>query len=118
MSDDVTNLAEVLRDADELAYANVHANWARVNIARTILASDWLAERDATNRLAGEARAHTDAIAAYAELVERVEALAAKWDEDRLTYPTEIDERAQFAEIAVRLCGEELRALIDPEATS
>lgn len=34
-------LANVLREGDELAFDNIHADWARRSIARTILNSAW-----------------------------------------------------------------------------
>jgi hypothetical protein len=46
--------------------------------------------------------------------IERVTALAAKWDEDRALYPTNSDSRAVPAAVAVRLCTEELRAALTP----
>lgn len=44
--EDVAALAAALRDGEELAYDNIHADWARESIARAILASSWLAAHD------------------------------------------------------------------------
>jgi hypothetical protein len=47
-----------------------------------------------------------------AALRERIEALIARWDADRLTYPTETNENARYAEKAVEMCQRELRAAL------
>jgi hypothetical protein len=45
----------------------------------------------------------------------RMTALADKWDQDRAEYPTDTDPRAVVADVAVQLCGEELRAVLAAE---
>jgi hypothetical protein len=54
--DNGPRLADVLREGDELAYDNIHAEWARESIARTILASSWLAAHDEGVRAAERER--------------------------------------------------------------
>jgi predicted nucleic acid-binding Zn-ribbon protein len=52
---------------------------------------------------------------ALADLRAGIESLAAKWDEERKHFPTKTNEVAAYAETAVRMCGEELRALLATE---
>ncbi len=47
-----------------------------------------------------------------AELRAKLEALADKWQAERGEYPIETDRDAFVAEIAVRVCERELRAVI------
>ncbi len=55
-----------------------------------------------------------DEIARLRATIERAARLAShKWPTDRMTYPTGTDERATFADVAVRLCEDELRAALE-----
>lgn len=143
MSDDVTKLAEVLAEHRfrdllgdyeikpyykhfgcscgwERNIAGMSGYWSwlaahEAHVAEQIAASDWLRERDATNRLAGAVRANTDAIAAYDDLEKRLEALAAKWEAVATVTSTVDWNRGYDMRRDMDIAA--LRALIAPEAT-